>query len=106
MRTVIVLSALLDTTWPRRTAGVPVPCSAGGVPSPGVVFFARSCLRRRLRAGAFLRRTSRRSSGVDARRRPRFSRAATRRSCGVIGGGGRAGGGGGAGGAGGGRGGR
>src|SRR3954454_21989559 len=87
MRTVIVLSALLDTTWPRRTAGVPVPCSARGVPSPVVVFFARSCLRRRLRAAAFWRRPSRRSSGVAARRRPRFSRAATRRSCGVIGGG-------------------
>src|SRR4051794_20109133 len=96
MRTVIVLSALLETTWPRRIAGEPVPCSAGGVPSPVVVFFARSCLRRRLRAAAFWRRTSRRSSGVDARRRPRFARAATRRSCGVIGGGGGGRGGGGA----------
>src|SRR5919202_3536443 len=88
MRTVIVLSALLDTTWPRRTCGEPVPWSAGGVPSPVVVFVARSCWRRRRRAAAFCRRTSRRSSGVDARRRPRFARAATRRSCGVIGGGG------------------
>ena len=38
MRTVIVLSALSETTLPMRTCGVPVPCSAGGVPSPFVVF--------------------------------------------------------------------
>src|SRR3954471_23164888 len=88
MRTVIVLLALSDTTLPMRTCGEPGPCSRGGVPSPAVVgFFARSCSRRRLRAAAFWRRTSRRSSGVDARRRPRLARAATRRSCEVSGGG-------------------
>src|SRR3954447_24823498 len=87
MRTVIVLSALSETTLPRRTCGEPGPWSAGGVPSPFVVFFARSSSRRRRRAVAFCRRSSRRSSGVAARRRPRFARVATRRSCGVIGGG-------------------
>src|SRR3954464_11078931 len=88
MRTVMVLSALSDTTLPMRTCGEPGPCSRGGVPSPVVVaFFARSCSRRRRRAAAFCRRTSRRSSGVVARRRPRLARVATRRSCGVIGGG-------------------
>src|SRR3954465_3752279 len=87
MRTVIVLSALSETTLPRRTCGEPGPWSAGGVPSPFVVFFAPSCPRRRRRPAAFCRRRSRRSSGVDARRRPRFARVATRRSCGVIGGG-------------------
>src|SRR3954468_630007 len=86
MRTVIVLSALSDTSLPRRAWGEPGPCSRGGVPSPVVVFFARSCSRRRRRATAFCRRTSRRSSGVDAGRRRGFARAATRRSCGVIGG--------------------
>src|SRR5919197_652707 len=84
MRTVIVLSALSDTTWPRRTCGEPGPCSAGGVPSPVVVFFARSCWRRRRRAAALFPRRSGRPPGGEARRRPPLPRAAARRPRGGL----------------------
>src|SRR3954453_16334009 len=87
MRTVIVLSALSETTLPRRTLGAPVPCSAGGVPSPRASpRLAFSLARRRERAAAFWRRSSLRSSGVAGRRVPRRARLATLRSLGVEGG--------------------
>src|SRR3954447_15714349 len=87
MRTVIVLSALSETTLPSRTLGAPVPCSAGGVPSPRASpRLAFSLARRRERAGAFWGRSSLRSAGGAGRRAPRRARLATLRSLGVDGG--------------------
>ena len=73
MRTVIVLSALSETTLPRRTLGAPGPCSAGGVPSPpGLAALGLLAWRAgAVRAAAFWRRSSARSSGVAGRRVPR-----------------------------------
>src|SRR3954452_8306213 len=87
MRTVIVLSALSETTLPSRTLGAPVPCSANLAPSPRASPRLAFCLaRRRERSAAFWRRSSLRSSGVAGRRVPRRARLATLRSLGVDGG--------------------
>src|SRR3954452_11114932 len=91
MRTVIVLSALAETTVPRRSLGAPGPCSTGdavlaGPASPRAAFtLARLLARERERAVALALRASARSSGVAPRRTPRRARAAALRSLGVRG---------------------
>src|SRR3954449_4646770 len=91
MRTVIVLSALAETTVPRRSLGAPGPCSIGdtvlaGPASPrAALTFARLLVRYRERAAALALRASARSSGVAPRRTPRRARAAALRSLGVWG---------------------
>src|SRR4051812_9445216 len=84
MRTTIVLSALSETTMPRRTFWWPVfsgpsttGCSVRGCS-------ARRALRRCRyvrRCAALRRRSASRSSGVVARRAPRLATAAERRRC-------------------------